>query len=189
MKRFKDRDTSPDQNSSFIDNVQDRMYDLFDRQRNTEHNVKQLLYWHHYQNPDKVNLESEIIPKIQRAKDNTTEKMDKLDQEFPHEIKPVGYYENLLDLQCSLFKKTIGTMQRYEQTLYDGSSGEELRKIEGFEQDRSELKDKIAEEVRLCRHEKQELRSHMLSNLEKPSELASSLIDETGGPDDTGGDS
>ena len=85
------------------------------------------------------------------------------------------------------FFKTLTQLRQKEEEAINEKLKTKPDYDESSEQKRLEWKKEIAEKVRECRQEKQIIETHMESRLEKPSELASSLLDELG-PDYTGGD-
>lgn len=144
---------------------------------------------------EKLNQEKgeEILDKYEDPRDKITnniyEKSLKLEDEFKKEIKSVDYFKQKLDLEANGFKKLSQILQKEEEEI-DKKLKEEpdyQNYKDEYEKERSEWKKEQEENVRNCRKEKQDIKEHLNSNLQKASEMAVELMDETG-PDYTGGD-
>lgn len=172
---------------TFLSEVEWKLHDLKAKLEQADHVAENLLSLHRNTNIEDPSARSHDR-EIAKVKANTIEKLAQLDKDYPENTKSVDYYNQVLDIQSSLFKKVIALKQKHEQSLYEGPSGERLRQIDGYDDARSGYVNRIIEGVKSSRLEKKELRDFMYSNVEKPMDLASNLIDETSGPADIGED-
>lgn len=120
---------------------------------------------------------------------NMTEKLDKLEKEFPAYPKPVAFLDKKIDIEANGFKKMTQELQKEEEKLHKEiqKRSDYPQNKEQYEKERLEWKADLGREVSSCRKEKQDLKERVKSNLETASEMAQDLMDETG-PDYTGGD-
>jgi len=132
---------------------------------------------------------NKYIDNKDKIKVNTETKALNLESEFSDKLKPVAYFEKKVDIEASGFKKLTQAFEKEEEEI-----NKEIKKGEyyknnkdQYEKERAEWKEKHVEEVKECRQEKQNIKTILVSNLEKPSEMVEDLLNETG-PDYTGGD-
>jgi hypothetical protein len=125
----------------------------------------------------------------EKVKENTAEKAEALEAEFKDDLKPVAYFSKKVDIEATGFKKLTQVLEKEEEAIH-----KELKKEQYYEDnqheyetERSEWKERHRESVRECRQDKKDIKEILESNLEKPSEMAEDLLNESG-PDYTGGD-
>lgn len=141
------------------------------------------------------NLDDEDLKKIDKHQENLDklyEKTDKksldIEKEFA-DSKCAAYFDKKVDHEASSFKKIIHEMEKEEKIIHDiikekSQPGSELDK---YINDRGKLNEEHAKSIQECREEKKSIKEVINSNIQKPSEIAQELVDETG-PDYTGGD-
>lgn len=176
---------------TFLTDAKERLDELIDKQEKVEGKIIQRLD----KGYEKLNFEKgeEILEKFEdrriKVKDNINEKALELEAEFKGELKPVAYFQKKVDIEASGFKKLTQVFEKEEEEI-----DKQLKKESNYndykdkyEKERSEWKQEHQENVRICRQEKQDIKKHLDSNLEKASVMAEDLVNETG-PDYTGGD-
>lgn len=129
-----------------------------------------------------ANEEAKIVGNIEKRA------MD-LEDKFIGEIKSVAYYREKVDIEASRFKQ-ITHLSRKREVDVDNEVKKQANYPqfkEEYEKERSAWLDQEKLDVRSCRDEKIIVKTVLESNLEKPSEMAASLIEEMG-PDYGGGD-
>lgn len=135
----------------------------------------------------------EVHQKYKESREAITEKIEKramdLEDEFKDDVKSVAYYTSKIDIESARFKKLTQLLEKEEKEI-----DQEIKQKEDYSQIKEEYeKKRLAfieehkEDVKSCRQEKANIKKDIESNLEKPSEMAESLVQETG-PDYTGGD-
>jgi hypothetical protein len=135
----------------------------------------------------------EILDKFEdrreKIKEKIHEKAAKLEEEFKGEIKSVEYFQKKVDIEAAGFKKLTQALEKEEEEIDKQIKNDQDYKNykDKYEKERSEWKEEHQENVRNCRQDKQDIKKHLESNLEKPGEMAESLVNETG-PDYTGCD-
>ena len=134
-------------------------------------------------------IESEYDERLEDIKTKTKAKVFALEGEFKDEIKSMSYFERALGLKAAYFKKTTQILEKKEEKIDKElkNKPDYSKYKEEYEKERAQWKEEHKENVRICRQEKQNIKKDMESNLEKASEIAESLLGESG-PDYTGGD-
>lgn len=128
----------------------------------------------------------DILDKFEdrRAKiqENVHKKASGLESEFEGEIKSIAYLQKKTDIEASGFKKLTQILEKEEEEI-----DKELKKVsdynlhkDTYEKKRSEWKEEHQENVRSCRQEKQDIKEHLVSNLDKASVMAEDLLAESG---------
>lgn len=135
----------------------------------------------------------EIRAQFSESKEKIVENVEKraidLEDEFKDEIKSVAYFQKKVDIEAARFKNVTQLSEKEEKEI-----DKEIKKKEDYsefkeeyERERSEWIKEHKLNVHSCRQEKKNLKDDLGSNLEKASEMAENLTQETG-PDYTGGD-
>jgi len=186
-KLLEEKKANPEKN--FLDEAREKIDQLMDKQDLVEKRWEARIVEYYDTFPEKVR--QEVFPKFVSHFMNLAETIDKksldLENEFP--VKTVGYFTKKLDLESAGFKKIMQIREKEENAIIESfkETVEYQNNKEEFDRKFLEVKQERAEEIRGCRQEKQKIKEEITSNLEKPSEIAQDLVDETG-PDYTGGD-
>ena len=134
-------------------------------------------------------ISSKYSGRRQNIMQNSNDRADALEAEFSDPLKPVAYFSKKVELENSGFKKVTEALWKEEEEIHKELKKGEYYKNnkEQYEKERLEWKEKHLENVKECRQDKQDVKKMIESNLERPSEMAEDLVNETG-PDYTGGD-
>lgn len=176
---------------TFIDEAKKTIDELIDKQEKVEEALLKRIEKGYGKLREEAS--DEIIEKFESRRNKIRlqieDKSDKLEAEYNGEIKSVDYCQRKLDLEASGFKKYSHILQKEEEEIDNKIKNESYYKNfkDKYDKERAEWKEEHQENIRYCRQEKQEIKKNLESKLEKPSELAESLVDEMG-PDYTGGD-
>jgi hypothetical protein len=178
---------------NFLDKCEELFKELLDKQVIVEDNIMSRIL-EGYKKLNDLNKVEEIEQNYSKfskeLKDKLRVKFFALEEEYK-DGKSVTYFLKKVDLETANFKKTTHLLEKKEEQVH-----EELKKSsfygvaekkQEYEKERLEWKEEHKENVRICRQEKQNVKKDIEANLEKPSEIAQSLVEESG-PDYTGGD-
>lgn len=136
---------------------------------------------------------SEVHAKFQESKERLTENIENramdLEDEFRGEIKSVAYYQQKIDIEAARFKNMTQILAKEEKEMDKElkNKGNYSQYKEEYEKERSEWIEQHKTDVKSCRQEKNDIKEQIKSNLESSSQMAESLMQESG-PDYTGGD-
>lgn len=178
------------QNKTFLDESEDKVNGLMENQSQVENSlIERLTNGYSSLGGEKA---KEIHPqygeRCKEIKNKIQEKAFELEEEFKGE-RSVAYFQKKVDIQTAGFKKITQIFEKEEEQV-----DKELRKKASFEdykeeydKERSKWKQELTENIRACRQEKKDVKESLNSRLEKASEMAESLLEESG-PDYTGGD-
>jgi len=176
---------------TFLSTAKEKIDNLIDKQEKVEGKlIDHLEDGYEKLNSKKAEeIYNKYIGNKDKIKAHTQTKSEALEDEFSDELKPVAYFDKKVDIEASGFKKlTQAWVKEEEEINKEIKKGEYYKNNKDkYEKERAEWKEKHIEEVRECRQEKQNIKTILVSNLEKPSEMVEDLLNETG-PDYTGGD-
>lgn len=179
-----------DENPTFLDRARDSINELMNKQDEIEKKLDERIEKGYEDVDEKTQKEvdkySELLNKEYEKVNNKAENLEK---EYEHPLKPVSYFQEKVNIEAASFKTIIQIKERQEQKIDDAIKKKALNEEEkkDYEEDRSKWKEEHVNNIKECRLEKKQIKEHITSNLEKPSELAEDLGNE-GGPDCTGED-
>lgn len=176
---------------NFLTDSKERIDGLIDKQEEVENNIIDRIEagYKKLRSDKAMEIFEKFEPRKDKLRGDILEKSEDLEGEFRAPLKPVAYFQKKVDLESSGFKKLTQVFEKEEEEIDKELKKEPKYKNykEEYEKERSEWKEQHQENVRTCRKEKQEIKTHIESNLQKASEMAEDLSHETG-PDYTGGD-
>lgn len=176
---------------NFLSQSRNRINEFLDKQEKIEENLEKRIY----ESKKKLNekeekeIDEKFGPVMDKHNIKANDKAFSLEGEFPHDLKPVGYFVKKVDIESSSFKKTIQLKQKEEEEV-----DKKIREKpdfsnfkEKYEEERSKWREELQKDVKSCREEKQNIKEFITSKVQKPSEIAQDLVEES--PlDYTGGD-
>jgi hypothetical protein len=175
---------------TFFEDAEDKMNGLMKKQEVVENSlIDRLSEGYSKLGGEKAReIHSQYGERCQEIRRKVEEKAFELEEEFKGE-RSVAYYQKKVDIETAGFKKITQVFEKEEEQV-----DKELRKKDSFskyeeeyENERLLWKQEHNENVRACRQEKKDVKEGLNSRLEKASEMAESLLEESG-PDYTGGD-
>lgn len=184
----KELSTAPAE-KNFLDTAKERIDKLMNKQEAAEDNLIDRI------NSGYIQLSRDksgpILDKFEdrrvKVKDDGYKKAKALEAEFEDQLKPVAYFTKKVDIEASIFKKYVQILEKEEEEIDKELKKENYINKDKYEKERSEWKANHIDTVKECRQEKQNIKTMVSSNLEKPSEMAEDLVNELGS-DYTGGD-
>lgn len=137
-----------------------------------------------------VEIHSKYKEPRAKIKENMEKRAHELEGEFNNEIKSVAYYTSKIDIESARFKKHTQLLEKEEQeidqAIQKAEHKDSERKVK-YDAEREQFIEEHKIDVKDCRQEKATIKKDIESNLEKPSEIMESLLEDFG-PDYTGGD-
>jgi hypothetical protein len=187
IQKVEEEKNPPKDRATFLTTVKDNVQDLLEKQTKIDNELASTIKkkYKKLTTEEEMEINSRFDQKLADNEDKYERKEKEIREEC-NNVPDILFFQKKIANTASFFKTLTQLRQKEEEAINEVLKTKPDYK-ESSEQKRLEWKEEIAKKVRDCRQEKQIIETHMASRLEKPSELALSLLDELG-PDYTGGD-
>jgi len=131
----------------------------------------------------------DFLKKVEDIKNKHQASLDKY-QEKHKDTLSVDSLKDLSSIEEKRFKNIRQVYQKTEEEIDKNLKAQSKFPLDDknkYEEDRLKWKEEIIQDIRKSKKEKDEFKKELVSNLEKPSEMAQDLMDQSG-LDNTGGD-